>query len=141
MTTLILPGQWDALAVSLIPERREKLNITSPFAKEGFDTIAIELFADSPQCLAVEDDLKLLIGACMAVDYTRSPRILGLHSIVQRMVQQRDQAFYQAQNDAPAPPSQPRAGPRFDVEKESDAHIRQLVQELIYSPPLPTPDQ
>ncbi|KAK5628977.1 hypothetical protein RRF57_004692 [Xylaria bambusicola] len=133
MTILMLPGQWDRLALELVPDRQEKVVIKSPFSQDTFETVAVELLSPSPECNAIEDLLKLLVAACMAVDYQRRPRIVELHDFVRRMASRRDPAYYLAANNNEMVLNQSNQ-PRFNVENETDKKIRDLVAELIYCP-------
>ncbi|KAI0528236.1 hypothetical protein F5B22DRAFT_641209 [Xylaria bambusicola] len=133
MAILILPGQWDQLTLKLVPEREEKVAIKSPFSQDTFETIAVELLAPIPECYAVEDPLKILVAACMAVDYQRRPRIVELHDFVRRMVRRRDPSYYLAVNKNEMAQNK---RPRFNVENETDQRIRDLVAELIHCPPV-----
>ncbi|KAI0910548.1 hypothetical protein F4824DRAFT_444769 [Ustulina deusta] len=89
MALLALPDQCTHLSEILIPERAERAFARGPFSMYSFETVAVEILRNYPQCTALDGELRYLIAACMAVEIQFRPNIVVLHEFARRQVQKK----------------------------------------------------
>lgn len=132
MAGIIRPELYanETWAMQAIPER-DAIRVQTPFKTLPIESVAHELTPTA--CLGVDDQLRLLVIACMAKKGSDRP------NIVERVSRTRDAAYYQKVNNVWNQRRRDAGlGPLdlYDVEAESDTEIQRVVQEFIYSVPL-----
>ncbi|KAI1757372.1 hypothetical protein F4782DRAFT_478307 [Xylaria castorea] len=101
------------------------------------ESVAVEL-AHPASCLGIDNDMRLLIIACLASAPSNRPGILELHEFVQQAVNDRDNTYYQNLNDRENElRRQENLPPRniYDVSSETKDYIRQITNDLMLTPP------
>jgi hypothetical protein len=132
MAVLIRPDMHDFLIEELFSSRRPtrltRANLVDPAV--FVESVAVELLPDDngiePRPL-VDTDLKQIVAACLASDYTQRPRLIDLHNLVVQAAQQRTSQYYNMQNF--------RLGrPKYAFQRETEERVKIFSYTLMLNP-------